>query len=110
MAKANRTTRLLFEVLSGYELRVIISKDVAATGRRLREDLKLARSAFVFKDDPPGVGWLVLSEDATPGLIGHEVYHAVVAILKHHGAKLDDEEQVAYWLEHIIDRVYRFMK
>lgn len=105
----NRSTRFYFEILGGYELRIIISHDIVASGKRLREDLRNAAAAFVDKDNQPGIGWLIFPPEATPGLIAHESYHAVVAILKYHGASLSDEEQVAHWLTHIVDRVHAFI-
>jgi hypothetical protein len=107
---ANKSTRFLFEVLSGYELRVIITSNITSTGRRLSEDLKNTAGGFVYKPERPGIGWLVLPPNASPGLIAHEAYHATLDLLKHHGASPTDEEQVAHWLEHITDRVYRFIR
>lgn len=44
---ANRRTRVTFPVFRGYEVRIIIARDLMATGRRLGANLTGAEAAFI---------------------------------------------------------------
>lgn len=105
----NRSTKVLFPVFNGYEVRLILSRDVAATGRRLKEDLTDAHAAYITKDDKPGTGWLVLGPDHTPGIIAHEASHAIRDLFKFAGVGTD-EEAFAYHLDFLVTRVHKFIE
>lgn len=109
--KSRRTT-LKLPVLEGYDLRLLVSTDLVATGKRVgeREDLSCAAGAFCSDDERPGIGWLVLPPNADAKLISHECLHAVWAIFKHHGCKVSDEEQVAHWQGYLAGRVTKFLR
>jgi hypothetical protein len=107
---ANRRTRITFPVFNGYEVRVIQARDVAATGRRLREELIDAEAAFITKEEEGqyGIGWLVLGLNPKPEIVAHECSHAIAALLKYAGA-VADEEVFAYHLGYLVGRVHKFL-
>lgn len=105
----NRMTSVSFPVFHGYEVRVILAKDVAATGRRLRNDLSNACGGLVTKDEHPMRCWLVLETKAEPSTVAHEAYHAVKEMFRAMGTG-DDEEMFAYHLGHLVGRIHKFMK
>lgn len=104
----NRRMTVTFAVF-GYDVHVILSRNIEATGRRLREDLSNAEGAFVTKDDQPLKGWLVLEEKPNEGVIAHEAAHAIRAMLTNAGVSLDDES-FAYHLQFLVERIHRFVK
>jgi hypothetical protein len=107
----NRHTRVVFPVFNGYEVRVICARDVAATGKRLREGDALAdaEAGFVTRPERPGVGWLVFGLRPSPGTVAHECSHAVKALFDYVGAG-PDEEATAYHLDYLVGRVSKFLK
>ena len=104
----NRSTKVLFPVFKDYEVRVIFSRDLVKTGRRLKEDLADCEAAFVTHDDAPGYGWLVFPCIPPPGLISHEASHAIEALFAFAGAARD-EESFAYHLEYLVGRIHKFL-
>lgn len=107
---ANRTTRIKFTVFNGYEVRVILARDVVATGRRLHTDLSHAVAALVTREDKPKVAWLVLGPNGRdPGTIAHESSHAIKALFACAGVRTD-EEAFAYHLDFLVGRIHKFLK
>jgi hypothetical protein len=108
--KRNRSTKILFPIFAGYEVRLIVTRDIIATARRLKEpDLIGAHAGYATRDDTPGVGWLVLQPDAGPDLVSHEASHAIRALAKFLGTEFD-EETFAYHLGFLVGRIHRFLK
>lgn len=104
----NRRTKVLFPVFKGYEVCVILARDLEKTGKRLAADLKDCEAAFVTHDDAPGYGWLVFPLAPPPGLISHEASHAIEALFAFAGAARD-EESFAYHLEYLVGRIHKFV-
>jgi len=105
----NRTTTIRFPVFNGYEVRVICARDLAATGRRLKEDFTGAEACFVYKDEHPAMSWIVFSPKAEPDTIAHEASHAVRHLFKFSGAA-EDDEAFAYHLAYLVGRIHKFLK
>ena len=107
----NRRTVIKFPVFNNYEVRVIHARNVAATGRRLKEKLDDAEAAFITKEEDGkyGIGWLVLGPNPQPDVISHECVHAITALLKYAGAQAD-EEVFAYHLGYLAGRVHKFLR
>jgi hypothetical protein len=106
----NRSTKIHFPVFNGYEVRVIVARSMAATGRRLKEpDLKDAEAAFVYKDDKPYMGWLIVQPNAGADLLAHEASHAVNHLAAYLGTKFD-EETFAHHLGYLVGRIHKFIK
>jgi hypothetical protein len=104
----NRRTRVAFHVFSGYEIRVILARDVAATGRRLNADLTGARGGHLVKPGSPEA-WIVLGTDPDESTVAHEAAHAVRAMLRYVGVRVDDEV-FAYHLDFLVGRIHSFIK
>lgn len=104
----NPRTTVKFDVF-GFIVIVIRTRDISATGRRLRADLAHAEAAFMTKSDNPMKGWLILGPGSTEGTIAHESAHAVRAMLTAVGAELDDET-FAYHLDYLVGRIHSFLK
>lgn len=105
----NRRTSVRFPVFNGYEVRVILSRDVQRTGRGLKVDLTGCAAAWVRIGDFPRRGWLVLAPDVDAGTIAHEASHAVRSMLAYVGAKNEDEV-FAYHLDYLVGRIHRFLE
>lgn len=52
-----------------------------------------------------GASFVIVKYGASAGVIAHECWHAVHAMLKYVGADLDNEI-VAYYLDHLVDKAY----
>lgn len=105
---SNRRTSVRFPVFNNYVLHVLFARSVAATGKRLKEDLTDAEAAFVSKENRPGVGWLVFGQHPTPDVVVHEAYHAITHLLTHVGVGRD-EETFAYHLDFLVGRIHKFL-
>jgi hypothetical protein len=100
----NRRAIVRFPVFNGYEVRVILSRDVPATCRRLQADPDCS-ACFV----PDGNrGYLVLPVNVDAGTIAHEASHAVQALFTAVGARRD-EETFAYHLDFLVGRIHGFI-
>jgi hypothetical protein len=93
-----------------YEVRVIFSRDLVATGRRLQEpdDLSQAGAGSITQDQHPRTGWLVFGRRPTPGDIAHEAGHAIYALAKCVGTTLD-EETFCYHQAALVERIHQFL-
>ncbi len=105
----NKQTRVCFPVFNGFEVRVILSRDVPATCRKLRERVDNAEAVFVTRPERPGVGWLVFPTTPDEGTIAHEASHAVQELFRWAGARRD-EETFAYHLDFLVGRIHKFLK
>jgi hypothetical protein len=105
----NRRTRIVFPVFNGYEVRVIVSRDVKATGRRLDADLAGCAAAFLTTADKPKLGWIVFGDKPDEATIAHEASHAVRAIMRYAGARVEDEV-FAYHLDYLVGKIHKFLK
>lgn len=105
----NRATTVRFPVFSGYEVRVILSANLIATGRRLGTDLSGCVGALVTQADSPKRSWLVLSVPGDPATIAHESSHAIRAMFRLVGAKADDES-FAYHLDYLVGKIHKFLE
>lgn len=107
----NRRAKIVFPIFSGYEVRVIFARDVAATAKRLgeKEDLSGAEAALVYFDHSPLVSWLVFPLKPCPDTIAHECSHAIRQMFAAVGVGNDDEA-FAYHLGHLAGRVHNFLK
>ena len=106
----NRRTRIRFPVFSNFEVRVIQSRNITATGQRFGVDTSADQAAVI--TDPakfPKRAVLVLGMDADEGTIAHEASHAVRAVLNFAGARTDNEV-FAYHLDFLVGRIHRFLK
>jgi hypothetical protein len=110
MKRRNRTTRIRFPVY-GYEVRVIFSRDLVATARRLgeKEDISSAAAALVTFDEQPSVGWLLLPPKPGTDIIAHEAGHAIYAMARTAGTTLD-EETFCHHLGHLVWSIHKFLK
>lgn len=104
----NRRSTVTFAVF-GYVVLIIQSRDIVATGKKLKEDLNNAEAAFCTKDDQPYKGWLVFGLEPDEGVIAHEAAHCIRHMLTSAGATLDDET-FAYHLQFLVGRIHRFLK
>jgi hypothetical protein len=104
----NRQTRVKFPVFN-YEVRVIFSRNIQATGRGLRVDLTGDAAAWVTNDEHPNTGWLVLPTSPDAGTIAHEASHAIREMLESRGATLDNET-FAYHIDFLVGRIHRALK
>lgn len=107
----NRRTRIVFPIFH-YEIVVILSNNIVATGRRLREQLAGAEAAFITREEDgiAGKGWLIFGANPSPEVIAHECFHAIEAMFKYIGAEKRDEEAFAYHLDYLVGRVHKFLK
>lgn len=105
----NRATTVRFHVLAGYEVRVILSANLARTGRRLGVDCRGDAAAFITHSEQPGRGWLLLSAKPDAATIAHESSHAVRALFRFTGVKADDES-FAYHLDYLVGRIHKFIE
>jgi hypothetical protein len=108
MKRTNKQTKVRFPVF-GYEVRVIFSRDLIATGRRLGADLTGDAAAWVTNDEHPNVGYLVFAAAPSPGTISHEASHAVREMLESRGATLDNET-FAYHIDFLVERIHKALK
>lgn len=104
----NSQTTIRFGVYD-YEVRVIMSRDIVATGRRLRTPLTGCIAAYITDPSDPLRGWMVLGPASGPGTIAHESAHAVRAMFEAVGAEIDDE-MFAYHLGFLVTRIHKFME
>lgn len=105
---ANRRTRITFPVFNGYEVRVICARDVAATARRLKEDLADAEAGLITHKHLPGKGWLVFGLKPGPDTVAHEASHVIADLFRFAGVKRD-EEAFAYHLDYLVGRIHKFL-
>lgn len=106
---ANRRTKITFPVFNGYTVHVICARDVAATGRRLKEDLSDAEAGFITHPERAGRGWLVFGKDPAPDCVAHEAFHAVTDLFRYTGVG-PDEEAFAYHLDYLVGRIHKFLR
>ena len=101
--------RVRFSVY-GYEVRVIFTRDIVATARRLgeKDDVSGSSATSITLDEHPGIGWLLFAPDPAAGNIAHESGHAIYALGKHVGTTLD-EETFCYHLDHLVERIHKFL-
>jgi hypothetical protein len=106
----NRTTDITFPVFNGYTVRVILSHDLKATGRRLNADLDNAIAAHVPADpELPKRVWLIFGLEPDEATVAHEASHAVRSMLNYVGARTDNET-FAYHLDYLVGRIHKFLK
>jgi hypothetical protein len=108
--RRNRSTRILFCVF-GYEVRVIFSRDLVASGRRLgeKDDLTEAGAASITLDAHPRVGWLLFGPKPSADNIAHEAAHAIFGLAKASGTTFD-EETFCYHLGHLVGHIHEFLR
>lgn len=108
--RRNRSTRVCFPIYGNYEIRIIFTRDLVATARRLgeEEDVSCAGAASITLDGHPRTGWLLFEPKPSPGDITHEAYHAICALALASGATFD-EETFAYHQGHLVDHIHRFL-
>jgi hypothetical protein len=105
----NQQSRIRFPVFNGFEVRVIIARDIQATGRRLDADLTGCAAAFITNTDKPKRGWIVFGVNPDEATIAHEASHAVRAIMRYAGARVEDEV-FAYHLDYLVGKIHKFLK
>lgn len=101
----NRTSKVKFPVF-GYEVRLIVSRDVRATCARLGAGTDPCVSCFI---ESEWGGYIVLDAEPGEGLIAHEASHAVQHLFTWAGARRD-EETFAYHLHFLVGRIHKFLK
>lgn len=108
--KRNRRTSVYFPVFNNYRVRIILSRDVAATGKRLNIDLNGCEAALV-TDTETGhkCAWLVLPLKPDEGTISHEASHAIRQLFRAKGVRVD-EECYAYHLDYLVHKIHRFIE
>lgn len=104
----NKSTTIRFPVFSDYSVRVILSRNIAGTGRRLGVDLTGCLGAFVTHGDSK-TSHLILAAPPDPATIAHESSHAIRALFRFTGAKADDEA-FAYHLDYLVGRIHKFLE
>jgi len=110
----SRRTKITFPVFNGVSVHVLFSGDLKATGRRLRVDLSGAMAAYVpagADDTGPAAkrSYIVFGLDPDEATVAHEASHAIRALMKFVGAKVDDEN-FAYHLDYLVGRIHKFMR
>jgi hypothetical protein len=105
----NRRTTVVFPVFNGYSVRVILARNIQATGRVLRVDLSDAQAAHISDPAKPKRGWIVLGPKASEADMAHEASHAVRAMFKVMGIRSGDEI-FAYHLDYLVGRIHGFIK
>ena len=104
----NRSVRVKFPVY-GYEVRVILSRDVRRTCQRLQAGDSYCVACFIPGEDSKRRGYLVLPLAPDEDTIAHEASHAVRELFRWAGAKTD-EEAFAYHLGFLVGRIHKFIK
>jgi hypothetical protein len=89
----------------GWEINVIFTNNVDAYRSLVlkRTGLSLLASCINYTDQ--GKSILVFDEEANVGTVAHEAYHAVLGMFKSCGLRITDQENVAYNLEFIVNRI-----
>jgi hypothetical protein len=106
----NRHTIVRFPVFNGYEVRIILARDVVRTARHLGADLSGALAGYVYPGpERPKRAWIVFPLEPDEATVAHEASHAVRHLLQYVGAK-NDNETFAYHLDYLVGRIHRFMK
>lgn len=101
--------KIKFPALGGFEVRVILTKNVKATSRALHSNADGDEACCITETDKPGMCWLVFGENPTVDHIAHESYHAVVAMLQFTSAKRE-EEVVAHHLGYLVQKIFDFTR
>jgi len=104
-------TWVTFEIMSCYQVRLIISKDLnkSAKARLGTRPSETNGGGFVFNVNGEGRSYLFLEHNAPESTVAHECWHIVHRIMDWCGAELDNEV-VAYHLDHMVEKVYEFKK
>lgn len=106
-----RITYIEFPVFSGYSVHVEVTPDIA------KAVLKYPATAHADVDSETlgltstkggKVSFVFLKPNATPGIIAHESWHAVENLIKYVGAEIESE-MVAYHLDYLVDRIFKFV-
>jgi hypothetical protein len=102
-------TWVTFEVMASYQVRVILSKDLAKSAKlRLGCNPESTDGGgFVFNVKGEGRSYIFLEHEAPESTVAHECWHIVHQIMDWCGAELDNEV-VAYHLDHMVEKVYEF--
>lgn len=109
------TFNIDFPVFGDYTICVVITNDVveARRARDLEIDERfygVAEALHCYNEKLEGLAWLFFNYKTTPGIIAHEAHHAVYRMMEWIGAKSVDQEIFAYHAEHIVDKVWNFIK
>jgi hypothetical protein len=89
----------------GWMITVVFTNNVDAYRSLVlkRTGLSLFASCINYIDQ--GKSILVFDEEANVGTVAHEAYHAVFGMFKGCGLRITDQENVAYNLEFIVNRI-----
>ena len=98
-----------FPVWAKHKVHVIFTKCITDSKKaryKKLEDLENARAIHIISDD--GHSHLIFHIDLTDeGVIAHESWHCIRAMLYEYDAELDNET-VAYHLQYLVERVHKF--
>ena len=108
--RRNRRTLIKFDVYQ-FNVTVILSHNLAATGSRLGADLCAGDIAAFIPGDPktPKRTWIVFNLEPDEATVAHEASHVVRYMLKYAGARADNEA-FAYHLDYLVGRIHKFLK
>ena len=101
------------DMYSHYRIHVIITDNFEeAIKKHLRKftmdmDLNNLGGVFIYNDNNPWEGWILLPPNASTSTIAHESFHATARVMHDIGSKLDgeSEEPYAYLLGYITNQV-----
>jgi hypothetical protein len=104
-------TWVTFEVMAYYQVRLIISRDLVKSWKgRLAQGPDENSLAFCYHVKDQGRSYIFLQPDSSAGTIAHECWHIVHQVLSFCGVEQWDDEVVAYYLDHMVEKVYEFKK
>ena len=100
---------LSFEVLAKYTIRLIFTEDLMKSAEgRLGQTPDRTADAFCFHVSNKGMSYIFLPMDAGEGTVAHEAWHIVHKVMEYVGVKDLDNEVVAYYLGHLVEKIYEF--
>jgi hypothetical protein len=105
-------TWVTFEVMANYRVRLVLTKDLLKSSERLgtRPELGASTDAFCFHVAGEGRSYIFLQLNSSESTVAHECWHIVHKVLAYCGVIDLDSELVAYYLDHMVEKVYEFKK
>lgn len=98
-----------------YMIFVVVTDNIAESRKNrkarlgcLKKDISKYVDGMHSFDNLEPNGWVFINPTSSPGVIAHEVFHALWRMFKWVGAKLENET-VAYHLSYIVDKIHTHM-
>jgi hypothetical protein len=98
-----------FEVMANYQVRVILTNDIAKSSRgRLSSGPDGNADAFCYHVEGDGKSYIFLPLDAPECTFVHECWHVIYRMFHYCGVTDFDDEVTAYHLDHLVEKVFEF--